>query len=323
MSKPSKAAAQPQTAQPADSGTNTQLETATGTTAKAHASGGSNTGKPQEAAAQDAAHATNAAWKLICWNVNGLRAVMKKGFLDFLNQEDADIVCLQEIKATEEEAPKLEIPYAYQYYNSAAKKGYSGTAVFSRHQPLSVERPFDGDSPALSAEHPHEGRVLTLEFADFYLVNVYVPNSQDGLRRLDYRTTAFDRDFRTYLAGLGQRKAVVVCGDFNVAHKEIDIARPNANRKSPGFTDEERTSFDLHLGNASLLDVFRRHHGEIPEQYTWWSYRGGARERNVGWRIDYFLVSQNAESRALGSAILPHVLGSDHCPISLHWAAGA
>lgn len=245
---------------------------------------------------------------------------MKKGFLDFLDTQNADIVCLQEIKVTEDEAPKLEIPYPYQYYNSASKKGYSGTATFSRHQPLSVERPFDGCHPQLDVEHPCEGRVLTLEFADFFLVNVYVPNAQDGLRRLDYRTRTFDRDFRTYLQNLGSRKAVVVCGDFNVAHKEIDIARPTANRKSPGFTDEERTSFSEHLEQAELLDIFRHHHGDIPEQYTWWSYRGGARARNVGWRIDYFLISQNAAARALNSAILPSVLGSDHCPVSLLWA---
>lgn len=278
-------------------------------------------------ATQDASPtiATDSArpWRLLCWNVNGLRAVMKKGFPDFLHAQQADVICLQEIKVTEEEAPKLEIPYPYQYYNSAAKKGYSGTATFSRHQPINVERPFDGDDPALNDSHPHEGRVLTLEFADFFLVNVYVPNSQDGLRRLDYRTNSFDHDFRAYLKALGERKAVVVCGDFNVAHKEIDIARPGANRKSPGFTDEERASFSVHLESLPLLDVFRHHHGELPDQYTWWSYRGGARARNVGWRIDYFLVSQSASERALHSAILPDILGSDHCPILLQWVTKA
>lgn len=271
---------------------------------------------PAHAAAEQ--HGTG--WQILCWNVNGLRAVMKKGFRDFLDAQDADIVCLQEIKVTEEEAPKLEIPYPYQYYNSAVKKGYSGTATFSRHKPLNVERPFDGDHPELGAEHPCEGRVLTLEFPDFFLVNVYVPNAQDGLRRLSYRTQAFDRDFRSYLRTLGERKAVVVCGDFNVAHREIDIARPKANVRNPGFTDEERTSFGEHLEGITLLDVFRHHHGDIREQYTWWSYRGGARERNVGWRIDYFLVSAGASERALQSAILPDVLGSDHCPIRLNWA---
>lgn len=267
-----------------------------------------------------AAAASGAAWSLLCWNVNGLRAVMKKGFLEFLQEQDADIVCLQEIKVTEQEAPKLEIPYAYQYYNSAEKKGYSGTAIFSRHQPLSVSRPFDDEGGCCAdLQHPREGRVLTLEFADFFIVNVYVPNSQDGLRRLDYRTQQFDRDFRAYLQFLDRSKPVVVCGDFNVAHKEIDIARPKANVRNPGFTDEERTEFTRHLGDAALLDTFRQHHGDTLEQYTWWSYRGGARERNVGWRIDYFLVSARAAQRSLGSGILQQVHGSDHCPISLRW----
>lgn len=276
--------------------------------------------RPDPADAATSAPREPAPWQLICWNVNGLRAVMKKGFLEFLAAQDADIVCLQEIKASENQIPKLEIPYPYQYYNSAEKPGYSGTATFSRYEPLSVERPFDGSDSAYP-QHPGEGRVLTLEFERFYLVNVYVPNSQDGLRRLAYRTTAFDHDFREYLKGLDARKPVVVCGDFNVAHEEIDIARPAANRKSPGFTDEERASFTRHLAEPPLVDSFRHHHGAIPHQYTWWSYRAGARERNVGWRIDYFLFSARATDRAAASAILPEVTGSDHCPIRLDWYA--
>lgn len=246
--------------------------------------------------------------EIISWNVNGLRAVLNKGFLKFLEQRSPDMVCLQEIKANENQIPKLELPYASQIYHSADKAGYSGTATFSR-------LPILGYETALP-DHPQEGRVLTVEMDAFYLVTAYVPNSQDELRRLDYRTRQFDPDFRAYLKELDAKKPVVVCGDFNVAHEEIDIARPKANRRTAGFTDEERAEFSRHL-EAGLVDIFRQLHPDEPEHYTWWSYRGGARGRNVGWRIDYFLVSERLAPQVEKAEILSDVMGSDHCPISL------
>ncbi|MBK1857260.1 exodeoxyribonuclease III [Cerasicoccus arenae] len=246
--------------------------------------------------------------EIISWNVNGLRAVLKKGFLDFLNQRKPDVLCLQEIKANEDQIPKLELPYERQCYHSADKAGYSGTATFSTVSMV-------GHSTGLP-EHPPEGRILTIEYDAFYLVNVYVPNSQDELRRLDYRTKQFDPEFRQYLKALDAVKPVIVCGDFNVAHEDIDIARPKQNRKSAGFTDEEREQFTHHL-DAGLVDVFRLQHPDEAEHYTWWSYRGGARGRNVGWRIDYFLVSERLVPHVEKAEILSEVMGSDHCPISL------
>jgi len=246
--------------------------------------------------------------EIISWNVNGLRAVLKKGFLNFLEQRKADVFCLQEIKANEDQIPKLELPYERQCYHSADKAGYSGTATFTN-------LPIIAHSTGLP-EHPAEGRVLTLEFDAFYLVNVYVPNSQDELRRLSYRTEEFDPDFRDYLKALDAQKPVIACGDFNVAHEEIDIARPKANRRSAGFTDEEREQLTNHLG-AGFVDVFRQLHPDEPDQYTWWSYRGGARGRNVGWRIDYFIVSERLMPQVEQAEILSDVMGSDHCPISL------
>ncbi len=246
--------------------------------------------------------------EIISWNVNGLRAVLNKGFLDFLNKRKPEIFCLQEIKANESQIPKLELPYERQCYHSAEKAGYSGTATFSQLPVLSHERGLPG--------HPAEGRVLTLEFDAFHVVNVYVPNSQDELRRLDYRTQQFDPDFREYLRELDQKKPVIVCGDFNVAHEEIDIARPKANRRSAGFTDEERAEFSRHLG-IGLVDIFRHLHPGEPNHYTWWSYRGGERARNVGWRIDYFLVSERLVPQVESAEILSKVMGSDHCPIAL------
>ncbi|WP_309400333.1 exodeoxyribonuclease III [Cerasicoccus maritimus] len=246
--------------------------------------------------------------EIISWNVNGLRAVLKKGFLNFLAERQPDVICLQEIKASEHQIPKLELPFERQCYHSAERAGYSGTATFSKPT-------FVGKTTGLP-EHPAEGRILTLEYDAFYLVNVYVPNSQDELRRLDYRTAQFDPDFRDYLKELDAKKPVIVCGDFNVAHEEIDIARPKANRRSPGFTNEEREQFTQHL-NAGLVDVFRQQHPNEPDHYTWWSYRGGARARNVGWRIDYFLVSERLAPQVKKTEILSDVLGSDHCPISI------
>ncbi|WP_309379911.1 exodeoxyribonuclease III [Cerasicoccus frondis] len=245
---------------------------------------------------------------IISWNVNGLRAVLKKGFLDFIAKRGPDIVCLQEIKASEHQIPKLEMPFQQQCYHSADRAGYSGTATFSK-------LPFLDETTGLP-DHPREGRVLTLEYEAFYLVNVYVPNSQDELRRLPYRTTEFDPAFRDYLKELDAKKPVIVCGDFNVAHQEIDIARPKANRRTAGFTDEEREQFTKHL-DAGLVDIFRAQHVGEPDHYTWWSYRGGARGRNVGWRIDYFLVSKRLAPNIEKTEILSDVMGSDHCPIAI------
>lgn len=249
--------------------------------------------------------------KIISWNVNGLRAVIKKGLLSFIEEQQPDVLCLQEIKIKEEQAPKLEIPFPCQYYHSAEKPGYSGTATFAQEEVLSVRRDLSA-----TEGHPPEGRVLVTEHDAFFLVNVYVPNSQDELRRLDYRTQAFDPAFRDYLRELDAVKPVVACGDFNVAHEEIDIARPKANRRSAGFTDEERAEFTHHL-EAGFADAFRRLYPDARDCYTWWSYRGGARARNVGWRIDYFLVSERLMPQVREVEILHEVMGSDHCPLSL------
>jgi len=249
--------------------------------------------------------------EIVSWNVNGLRAVLKKGFNQFLASRRPGIVCLQEIKARQEQIPKLEVDYAVQYYHSADKAGYSGTAALLGSEPVRYATDFP-----TSDRHPQEGRVMTLEFESFYLVNAYIPNAQDGLRRLDYRTGAFDPDFRAYLQQLDAAKPVIACGDFNVAHEEIDLARPKQNRQSAGFSNEERAEFTKHL-DAGFIDVFRHFHPDEPGHYTWWSYRGGARSRNVGWRIDYFLVSKRFLPQVEKTEILHGVLGSDHCPISL------
>ena len=251
---------------------------------------------------------------ILSWNVNGLRAVMKKGFVEFLEKHGPDIMCLQETKLQEHQAPKLEIPYPYQYYHSAEKKGYSGTAIFSHVKPLSVSYGLTE-----GGYHPQEGRILNAEFEQFYLVNVYVPNSQDQLRRLDYRTNEFDPAFREYLVDLSKQKPVIVCGDLNVAHREIDLARPKPNQRSAGFTDEERRQLS-NLLEAGFIDTFRHLHPEETEQYSWWSYRAGARQRNIGWRIDYFLISTEIQSNLKHASILPDVLGSDHCPVGIKLA---
>jgi len=245
--------------------------------------------------------------KFISWNVNGLRACAGKGFEEAFKALDADFFCLQETKM---QAGQFDLHFdGYQsYWNYAEKKGYSGTAIFTRHQPLGVSLGIGID------EHDHEGRVITLEMPDFYLVTAYVPNSQDGLRRLDYRMR-WEADFRAYLQHLDAQKPVVVCGDLNVAHEEIDLKNPKTNRRNAGFTDEERQQFGLLL-EAGFTDTFRHLH---PDEvtYSWWSYRFRAREKNAGWRIDYFLISNRLQARLAHAAIHTDIMGSDHCPISL------
>ena len=245
--------------------------------------------------------------KFISWNVNGLRAVAGKGFADIFVDLDADFVCLQETKLQAGQID-LEFPGYYSYWNYADKKGYSGTAIYTRLMPLDVTYGIGVD------EHDHEGRVVTLEMEDFYLVNVYVPNSQDGLRRLDYRMSWEDA-FRAYLVGLAKKKGVIVCGDMNVAHEEIDLKNPDTNHFNAGFSDEERGKMSELLA-AGFTDSWRSlHPGEA--KYSWWSYRMAARERNVGWRIDYFLVSESIKHRIVSADIHNDIFGSDHCPVEL------
>lgn len=245
--------------------------------------------------------------KLISWNVNGIRACCGKGFADIFAQQDADFFCLQETKMQE---GQLDLQFdGYQsFWNYAEKKGYSGTAVFTRHQPLSVSYGIGVD------EHDHEGRVVTLEMPDFYLVTVYTPNSQDGLKRLDYRMT-WEDDFRHFLLQLDAKKPVIVCGDMNVAHQEIDLKNPKTNHNNAGFTDEERDKFSVLL-DSGFTDSFRFLHPE-EVKYSWWSYRMRAREKNIGWRIDYFLTSDRLKSQISSADILTDIYGSDHCPVVL------
>ncbi len=246
--------------------------------------------------------------KFISWNVNGLRAVVGKGFKEAFAQLDADFFCLQETKM---QAGQLDLAFdGYEsYWNYAEKKGYSGTAIFTRHTPLGVTYGMGVD------EHDHEGRVITLEMQDFYLVCVYTPNSQDGLRRLDYRMT-WENDFRNYLLALDKKKPVIACGDMNVAHEEIDLKNPKTNRRNAGFTDEERQKM-TQLLDAGFTDSFRHFYPDLEGAYSWWSYRFHAREKNAGWRIDYFLVSNRIASRMQGAAIHNEIYGSDHCPVEL------
>lgn len=246
--------------------------------------------------------------KLISWNVNGLRACVNKGFLDYFKEVDADIFCIQETKLQEGQI-QLELDGYYQYWNYAVKKGYSGTAVFTKKKPLSVKYGLDIE------EHDQEGRLITLEFEEFYLVNVYTPNSQRELARLDYRMT-WEDDFRRYLKDLDSKKPVVLCGDLNVAHKEIDLKNPKTNRKNAGFTDEERAKM-TQLLDSGFIDTFRYFYPDKEGAYTWWSYLRKARERNAGWRIDYFIVSEALKDRLESAAILSDVMGSDHCPVEL------
>ncbi|MBR1518417.1 MAG: exodeoxyribonuclease III [Prevotella sp.] len=245
--------------------------------------------------------------KFISWNVNGLRACVGKGFTDAFTSLDADFFCLQETKMQEGQL-SLNLDGYESYWNYADKKGYSGTAIFTRHTPLSVKLGMGID------EHDHEGRIITLEMAQFYLVTVYTPNSQDGLRRLDYRMR-WEDDFRQFLLQLSEKKPVIVCGDLNVAHEEIDIKNPKANRHNAGFTDEERQKMTTLLGSG-FTDTFRWKHPD-QETYSWWSYRFHAREKNAGWRIDYFLTSDNLRPNITDAKIHTDILGSDHCPVEL------
>lgn len=245
--------------------------------------------------------------KLVSWNVNGLRAVAGKGFAQIFDELDADCVCIQETKLQKGQIDLEFLGYA-SYWNYADKPGYSGTVIYTRKPVLSVSYGLGVD------EHDHEGRVVTLEFEDFYLVNVYVPNSQDGLRRLDYRMRWEDA-FRGFVKSLESRKPVVVCGDMNVAHEEIDLKNPSKNHFNAGFSDEERSKFTELLG-AGFIDTWRfQHPDEV--KYSWWSYRGGARFRNAGWRIDYFLVSESLREHIFSTEILNDIAGSDHCPVVL------
>lgn len=246
--------------------------------------------------------------KFISWNVNGLRAVFGKGFPEIIQGLDADFVCLQETKM---QAGQLEadLPSYHTYWNYAEKKGYSGTAIYTRHKPLSVSYGIGID------HHDTEGRVITLEYTDFYLVTVYVPNSQDDLRRLGYRMT-WEDDFRAYLVELDKKKPVIVCGDLNVAHQEIDLKNPKSNRRNAGFTDEERGKFQ-ELLDAGFIDTFRYFHPDQRDIYSWWSYRFRARERNSGWRIDYFVTSQRLAPQLASAKIHTEIFGSDHCPVEL------
>ena len=246
--------------------------------------------------------------KLISWNVNGLRACCDKGFRDIFTQLDADFFCLQETKMQEGQLD-LSFEGYTSNWNYAEKKGYSGTAIFTKHQPLQVTYGLGID------EHDHEGRVITLEMEKFFLVTVYTPNSQDGLKRLDYRMT-WDDDFRAYLQKLDQSKPVLICGDLNVAHKEIDLKNPKTNRMNAGFTDQEREKFQLLL-DAGFIDTFRYFYPEQTNIYSWWSYRFKAREKNAGWRIDYFLASASLADKLKEAKIHTEIFGSDHCPVEV------
>ena len=246
--------------------------------------------------------------KLISWNVNGLRAAMGKGFMDTFAQLDADAFCLNETKLQPGQI-ELDLPGYHQYWNSAEKKGYSGVAVFTRQEPLNVRYGIGVD------EFDHEGRVLTLEMPQFYLVSCYTPNSQDGLKRLEYRMRWEDA-FLSYLKSLEREKPVVLCGDLNVAHQEIDIKNPKSNRMNAGFTDQEREKM-TRLLNAGFVDTFRALHPDETGAYSWWSYRFHARENNAGWRIDYFIVSESLREHVREAAIHPEIFGSDHCPVEL------
>ncbi len=246
--------------------------------------------------------------KFVSWNVNGLRAIVGKGFEDTFKPFDADFVCLQEIKLQEGQLD-LHFDGYDAYYSYAERKGYSGTAIFTRHKPLSVRNNMGVD------RHDHEGRIVALEYDNFYIVTVYTPNSQSELARLDYRLD-WEESFREFLLSLSAQKPVVVCGDLNVAHNEIDLANPKTNRMNAGFTDQERNAMTQLLASG-FVDTFRALYPDRTAAYSWWSYRGRAREKNVGWRIDYFLVSENLKDKIEEASIYPDITGSDHCPVSL------
>lgn len=249
--------------------------------------------------------------KFISWNVNGLRAVIGKGFWEYFDSTDADIFCLQEIKLSEGQLECEKEGY-HIYWNYAEKKGYSGTAIFSKQEPISVSYGIGID------EHDHEGRVITLEFEDYYFITCYTPNSQNELARLDYRMT-WEDDFRAYLLKLNEKKGVIVCGDLNVAHEEIDLKNPKTNHKNAGFTDEERAKMTELLASG-FVDSFRHFYPDMTDIYSWWSYRFKAREKNAGWRIDYFIVSEDIKDRMIDAKIHTEVMGSDHCPVELDFA---
>ena len=246
--------------------------------------------------------------RLVSWNVNGLRSCLNKGFLDFCAFANADMICLQETKMRPEQA-EFDLPGYHRFWNSADKAGYSGTAIFTRQEPLSVTYDFGDD------QHRHEGRVITAEYGDFYLVCCYTPNSKDALARLDYRMV-WETDIREYLCELDKIKPVVYCGDLNVAHEEIDIKNPKSNRMNPGFSDAERAKMTELLGSG-FADTFRRLHPDTTGAYSWWSYRFNARKNNAGWRIDYFIVSERLMDRVERADIWPEIMGSDHCPVVL------
>lgn len=246
--------------------------------------------------------------KFISWNVNGLRAIVGKGFTEIFKQLDADFFCLQETKMQEGQLD-LNFEGYDSYWNYADKKGYSGTAIYTKHKPIAVTYGIGID------QHDHEGRVITLEMEDFFLITAYVPNSQDGLKRLDYRMT-WEDDFRNYLLELDKKKPVILCGDLNVAHKEIDLKNPKTNRMNPGFTDQEREKFTALLG-VGFTDSFRHFFPDLEGVYSWWSYRFQARAKNVGWRIDYFVVSSRLADKLQSASIHSQILGSDHCPVEI------
>ncbi|WP_299325850.1 exodeoxyribonuclease III [uncultured Helicobacter sp.] len=246
--------------------------------------------------------------KLISWNVNGLRACMNKGFMEFFNAVNADVFCIQESKMHRDQA-EFDFSGYYEYWNSAEKKGYSGVAIFSKQEPLSVSYDMG------IAHHDKEGRIITAEYSDFYLVNVYTPNSKRELERLEYRME-WEDDFRAFLKALESKKPIIVCGDLNVAHKEIDLKNPKTNRRNAGFTDEEREKMSQLL-DSGFTDTYRHFYPEKQGAYTWWSYMGKARANNTGWRIDYFLCSKGLDSRLKSASIYPEILGSDHCPVGL------
>ena len=247
--------------------------------------------------------------KIISWNVNGIRAAQKKGFNDFIKKEKPDIICLQETKAHPDQVNIGLDDYKYKYWNSAQKKGYSGTAIFSKIKPIEIEYGLNID------KHDSEGRVITLYFSNYNLVTVYTPNSKRDLSRLDYRQKEWDTDFLKFLKTIENDNPVIFCGDLNVAHKEIDLKNPKTNKRNAGFTDEEREGFDNYI-NAGFIDTFREFNSDA-EHYTWWSYMFNARKRNIGWRIDYFCVSKILKDKLKKSYILPDVMGSDHAPVVL------
>ncbi|MBE2280434.1 MAG: exodeoxyribonuclease III [Ignavibacteriaceae bacterium] len=258
--------------------------------------------------------------KLISWNVNGIRAALKKGFLEYVKDENPDILCIQETKAQQGQA-EVDLPDYTEYWNSAIKKGYSGTAIFTKNQPLKVINNIISEGKEIETTDKYgnansEGRVITAEFEKFFVVTVYTPNAKQALERLEFRHKIWDVEFLKYLKELEKTKPVIFCGDLNVAHTEIDLKNPDTNHHSHGFTDEEREGFSNFI-DAGFIDTFRKFHPGEPNHYTWWSNFGGARARNVGWRIDYFLVSKSLEDNLKDAFIKPAVMGSDHCPVGI------